>query len=38
MLVDEVMSRDPIVVAGTDSIASVAAQLLEANVRHLPVL
>lgn len=38
MLVEEVMSREPFTVDGTESIASVAARLLEANVRHLPVL
>jgi acetoin utilization protein AcuB len=38
MLAREYMSPDPFVVHGTDSIGSVLAAMMEADVRHLPVV
>jgi acetoin utilization protein AcuB len=38
MIAREYMSPDPFVVHVTDSIGSVLATMLEADVRHLPVL
>lgn len=38
MVVEEVMSQDPFAVDVTESIAEVMRKLMEADVRHLPVL
>lgn len=38
MVVEEVMSRSPITVKVTDSVGTALSQLLQADVRHLPVL
>jgi acetoin utilization protein AcuB len=38
MVVDEVMSSDPFVVSVTDTVGSAIKKLIEADVRHLPVV
>ena len=38
MVVDEVMSSDPFVVKVTDSVGAAIKKLIEADVRHLPVV
>jgi acetoin utilization protein AcuB len=38
MVVDEVMSSDPFVVNVTDSVGAAIKKLIEADVRHLPVV
>lgn len=38
MVVSEIMSEDPFAVEVTESVADVAMKLLEADVRHLPVI
>lgn len=38
MVVEEVMSRDPIAVEVTESIGQALAKLAEADIRHLPVV
>lgn len=38
MVVEELMSAKPVVVSVTDSIRSVMRRLMEADVRHLPVV
>lgn len=38
MIVEDIMSTDPYVVEVTETVRQVLAKLLEANVRHLPVV
>jgi acetoin utilization protein AcuB len=38
MVVQDVMTRQPLVVSATDSVGSALAKLIEADVRHLPVV
>jgi len=38
MVVDEIMSRDPFVVSVTDTVGAAIKKLIEADVRHLPVV